>query len=220
MAKVTQPLMSLGARGKMGALIYNQWRGFNTVKCYTAPVQPDTDDQLALRALMADAVSAWQALTPAERTSWIDYAPLHLESDWTGSQKRLTGQNWYVRGYAFNTLCGETPIDTAPSDPAPPALVGAGFAYVAGPPKKVTLTWTAPVAETSYLQIWVTPPLSPGRVPKFPLADQLTPIGADTQSPYDVVNPITAGRYGFWVRVIDTLTSLASGWTSSDLVIP
>lgn len=219
MAKVTQPLMSLGARGKMGALIFNQWRGFNTVKAYTAPVQPGSAEQLAMRALIGDAVAAWTALSSANRQSWIDFAPLHLESDWTGSQKRLTGQNWFVRGYCFNTLCGVAPLDAAPSDPAPAALVGAGFALVAGPPKKITLTWTAPVAATSFLQIWQTPALSVGRVPKFPIAEEIATIPASTTSPYDVVNPVTPGRYGFWVRVIDTLTSLASQWTSSDITV-
>lgn len=219
MAKVVMPLNSLAARGKMGAIIFNTWRGMNTVKAFRSPVQPGSVDQLEMRALLTDATRAWAALTAAQRTGWNDYAELHLESDWSGVQKRLTGQNWYVRTYVFLLLCGAAAPTTAPTAAAPASLTGAGFAYVAGPPKKITLTWTAPVAATSFLQLWQTPALSTGRIPKFEMAEEFVTIAASTASPYDAVSPIVAGRYGFWCRVIDTLTGLASEFTSADITV-
>ncbi len=219
MAKVVQPLMSLEARGKMGGLIFNVWRGICTVKAFRSPVQPNSTAQLDMRKTMTDATRAWAALTAAQRLGWNNYAVDHLESDWTGASKRLTGQNWYVRCYVMVLLCGGTPVSTAPIASAPAALVGAGFAYVAGPPKKVTLTWTAPVAATSFIQIWATSALSAGRIPKFEMATEIATIAASTESPYDVTNPITAGRYGYWCRVIDSLTGLYSEWTSADLTV-
>lgn len=220
MAKVVQPLMSLEARGKMGGLIYNVWRGMCTVKAFRSPVQPNSTQQLDMRKLMTDATRAWAALTAAQRTAWNAYAVDHLESDWTGVSKRLTGQNWFVRCYVMAKLCGAAAITAAPTVSAPASLVGAGFAYVAGPPKKVTLTWTSPVAPTSFLQIWLTDALSAGRIPKMEMATESATIAASTASPYDVVNPITAGRYGFWCRVIDSATGLYSEWTSADITVP
>lgn len=219
MAKVLAPLMSLAVRGKEGGIVFNTWRGINTAKSATSPVQPNSSAQLDIRDHVTTASRAWASLSNVQRTGWNDYANAHTESDWTGAAKRLTGQNWYVRCAVLNALCGAAAIAAAPAIAAPASITGAGFAYVAGPPKKITLTWSAPVAATSFLQIKKTPALSTGEIPKIEKARGLIVIGADTASPYDVVNPITAGRYGFWVRTIDTVTGLASPWTGADLTV-
>lgn len=220
MAKVVQPLMSLEARGKMGGLVYNVWRGLNTVKAFKSPVQPGSVDQLTMRAKLTDATRAWGSLSAANRQTWIDYADAHLETDWTGANKRLTGQNWFCRCYVLMALAGGAAPTAAPTAVAPASIVGAGLAYVAGPPKKITLTWTSPNAAGSYIQIWKTPALSAGRVPKFEMAEEIATIISTTASPYDVTNPITAGRYGYWARVIDNTTGLTSSYISLDQIVP
>jgi len=220
MAKVINPLGSLAARGKTGNLIYNTWRGFNTVKSFRSPVQPGSSAQLGMRSRLTDATRAWAALTAANRLTWINYASIHTETDWTGTPKRLTGQNWFVRCYVLMLLCGGSAPTAAPTTLAPASITGAGFAYAGGPPKKVTLTWSAPTAATTYIEIWKTAALSAGRIPKFEMATKLVQIAASTASPYDVVNPITTGRYGFWLRVIDNLSGLCSAYTSFDVIVP
>lgn len=219
MAKVVMPLNSLAARGKMGAIIYNTWRGLNTVKAFKAPVQPGSTDQLDMRARLTNATRAWAALSASQRTSWNDYATAHPMADWSSTALRLTGQNWFVRCYVIIALCGGTPPTTAPTTAAPDSITGAGFAYVSGPPKKVTLTWSAPTDANSYLQMWKTPALSTGRVPKFEMAEEFATLISSTSSPYDAVNPITAGRYGFWVRVLSKTTGLFSAFVSADLTV-
>lgn len=59
MAKVTLPLMSAEARGKVGGLIYNTWRGNSTVKIKKAPAQPRTARQLLIRAFATTCSRAW-----------------------------------------------------------------------------------------------------------------------------------------------------------------
>ena len=94
MAKVVGPLHASEARGKMGGLVFNSWRGFATVKAKHAPAQPRTQKQLLVRAICVICARAWQLLTT--QADWTTYANTHTLVDWTNTPKRLTGANWYV----------------------------------------------------------------------------------------------------------------------------
>ena len=46
MAKLTAPLMSFGARGKLGgSLVYSAWKGVNTARQLVTPANPNTTAQ-------------------------------------------------------------------------------------------------------------------------------------------------------------------------------
>ena len=73
MARVTGPLFSMTARGKIAdALVYAAWKGIDTVRSYVVPANPKTAAQVAQRALMTAGVSAWKnSITDAEgRSAW------------------------------------------------------------------------------------------------------------------------------------------------------
>jgi hypothetical protein len=54
MAKVTGPLMSMGARGAIGgAIVFGAWKGINTVRELVIPANPQTEDQGDNRQIVA-----------------------------------------------------------------------------------------------------------------------------------------------------------------------
>ena len=86
MAKVTGPLFSIGARGKLGkAIVYSAWKGINVVREYLIPANPQSGDQGDRRVMLgglgrapkyvqADKVfhAFALAITPSGQ-SWISY---------------------------------------------------------------------------------------------------------------------------------------------------
>lgn len=62
MAKLTAPLMSLGATGTIGkSLTFSSWKGINTARQRVSPSNPNTTAQAAQRSLFADAVQFWRS---------------------------------------------------------------------------------------------------------------------------------------------------------------
>lgn len=64
MAKVTGPFMSVDASGTIfKTLTASIWKGRNYIRGHFIPSNPNTEAQQTQRALMAEAVAAWQGLT-------------------------------------------------------------------------------------------------------------------------------------------------------------
>ncbi len=210
MAKVIMPFMSAAARGKLGPLVANQWRGFNTMKLFRSPTQPNTAAQLAARSRMATFSSAWAALSAVQRAAWQTYAIDHLETDWTGNPKRLTSQNWFVRCNTRINLVGGVQINTPPVATAPAAPSGLVLACAGGAGTAMTITWTTPTSANSFMVVYHAGPLSAGRIPRFEQAAILIKPASNAVHPYTAFAAAVAGRHGFWVQVVDSLTGLAS----------
>jgi len=172
MAKVVGPLHSSEARGSIGALTYNTWRGISTVKTRCPPTPRDSDDQIAIRALTRACTVAWQAATDAQRTTWNDYAVDHPDIDWTGNPKRISGYNWFVRINVRRQLL-ELPIDPLPpSDVVNYSIQDLTFTLADG---AFDITWTVqdwlPLF-TQHLEFYVAGPHSAGRHPNLPESDR------------------------------------------------
>ncbi len=93
MAVVTWPLSSGEARGRVGGLIYNTWRGRSYVKAHAHYQTGLSPLQQTNQALAAIATAAWQSFTDQRRSAWADFANRHNTPDWTGNTRRLTGYN-------------------------------------------------------------------------------------------------------------------------------
>jgi len=77
MVKVTGPMLSQAAAGKIGeSLIYSVNKGRAYVKKHTAPKQPKTGKQIGMRAIFAYLSKMWTTLSPAEKTTWQQLAAL------------------------------------------------------------------------------------------------------------------------------------------------
>ena len=79
MAKLVAPLMSFGARGKLGgSLVYSNWKGINTARQLVTPANPRSAAQVAQRGLLSVIVTAWRSteVSQAVRTGWNKAAQL------------------------------------------------------------------------------------------------------------------------------------------------
>ena len=66
MAKVTAPLMSFGARGKLAdSLVYFPWKGINAVRQYVIPTNPKTALQITQRGYLTNIVDRIHAAQAA-----------------------------------------------------------------------------------------------------------------------------------------------------------
>jgi len=208
-AKVISPLHSAEARGKVEGLIFNTWRGFNTVKTFKSPAQPRTSIQLSRRANCVQMARAWGELTDIQRGGWNDYAVNHPDIDWTGSPKRLSGFNWYIRCNTRILIFTETPIDVPPTQNAPPPMVA--FAAGDGILQSI-LTWTFGDGAANRFFIYGVGPLSQGRDAKREAA---AIVGYGTASMQTLtLSNLFVGRYTLWGVVINTDTGLASTYVS------
>jgi hypothetical protein len=205
MAKVIGPLHSTEARGVIGGLIYNSWRGIRYVKRMTSPAQPRHATALWLRSLAIRLVRQWQTLTTTAKNDWTDYANAHLQIDWTGIGKRLTGCNWFVGLNTRLLLINKTVVTTPPTAPAPDAV--AGLSIAAGIAKAI-ITWTPTIGSGLSLMIFHFGPHSKGLVPSFEKASYFAVVAGEAGT-YDAgVSQI--GRHTYWVCTVDETNGLIS----------
>lgn len=96
MAKVSGPLFSLDARGKLGgSIVYSSWRGINSVRRLVKPANPQSTEQSAIRDLISDASKAW-ALGSTVGAVSID-AAYKLAYKEAAAGQAYSGYNLYIR---------------------------------------------------------------------------------------------------------------------------
>jgi hypothetical protein len=214
MAKVTLPLMSAEARGKVGGLIYNTWRGNSTVKIKKAPAQPRTARQLLIRAFATTCSRAWQLLTQLQRDGWTAYATAHPDVDWTNTPKRLTGANFYLRLSTRLLDLGKTVVATCPVVNAPSnvsALVATGGAG------SISCAFTPFAGTDTTIDIWLQGPKSAGVLGSLIKARHKT-YGPGETSPL-VTSGLTPGLYQVYARAISEVNGLASAWVTTTATV-
>jgi hypothetical protein len=205
MAKVIGPLHSTEARGVIGGLIYNTWRGIRYVKRMTSPAQPRTLLALDIRAKAITLVRAWQSLSATTRSDWGIYAFDNPVLDWTGIAKRLTGCNWYVGLNTRLLKLGFIKSDIPPAAPAPPAIVSfSATGQVAG----IRCIWESPGGTGTQVIFYLHGPHSKGRQAKFPQARYKANTNAEVA---DFPLPVTQiGHYTVWAMMMSEANGLVS----------
>lgn len=212
MPKVFRPMFSDQARGGFQGLVFNTWRGINTVKRNTSPSNQQTTARILARTRLIDASKAWKNLTETQRDGWRTFANEHTELDWTGAMLKKTGFDWFVSCYVNSIRTGGSGVTTAPTSGAPSA------------PSDLTLTSTNGVITAAYtltsnnnyaLQIWSTAPMSAGinavkEMAKWDLnASYAT---ATTQAVKTVTSP---GRVTVFAKATDKVTGMTSGFVKA-----
>lgn len=208
MAKVTGPLHSSEARGSVGSLTYNSWRGIHTVKTRSGPATEYSDAQIEVRAITKAVALSWAARSDNEREAWNAMATSHPEIDWTGNQKRNSGFGWYVRVNYNRALLSSAYLALPPSD-FPSYTIPSFMVSEAG--GDYAITWDVlepPLPPFPSIDIWVTGPLTAGRHPNIQDAHKLSivPLGDF----YYQWFPPSVGFYTFFYRYM----------TASGLVTP
>jgi hypothetical protein len=197
--------MSTVARGRVGGIQFNTWRGCRYIKTQTAPAQPRTALVLQIRAWTTQLVRAWAGLTTDQRTHWNDYAITHTDIDWTNKAKRITALNWFVRCNLRRLWIGAAVITEPPATAAPDAP--ASFAANNGILQSV-LTWTPTAGTDRICDIFHFGPISNGVSPKIERAAHKA--FADGESGTTTVTGLTPGRHWFWARILDEDNGLMS----------
>lgn len=215
MAKVIGPLFSTEARGRVGGLVYNTWRGISYVKAQCAPAQPRTARQLAIRSFTIRLVRLWQSLPVLTMDAWNEYARTHLLTDGMGVGKRLTGCNWFV-GLNLRLIDMGLTINTIPPPgvaPDPPLLFQAADGV-----NESVLTWTPTAGAALTFQIFKVGPHSPGVLGKIERAKfvvynpgedgtiTIASLGPGTYDFFARAMHESNGQVSTWVRDIATVT--------------
>ena len=103
MAKVTAPLFSFGARGKLAnSLVYFPWKGIDCVRSYVVPANPRTTAQTTQRDRMDDAVDEWHDATYSadDVSAWNRFANVLAAI--------MSGFNAMVRTFINEAILGNT----------------------------------------------------------------------------------------------------------------
>lgn len=214
MAKVTMPLMSAEARGKVSGIIYNTWRGNSTVKIKKAPAQPRTARQLIIRAFATTCARAWALLTQLQRDGWTAYATAHPDVDWTNTPKRLTGLNFYLRCSTRLLDMAKAVVATAPVVTAPAnvtALVATGGSG------QISCAFTVYAGTDVSIDIWTHGPKSAGALGSLVKAKHRS-YGPGETTPL-VVTGLSPGLYQVYARAISEVNGLASAWVTTTATV-
>lgn len=209
MAKVTQPLGSSEARGSLGGYVYNTWRGISTVRTRVTPKTEYSSAQTTLRALTAACTTAWKALTNAQRHAWEEWADEHLDLDWTGNPKRLSGYNWFVRLNVRAQLCGNTIQSLLPTKTV--SYILQITAYNASS-TQLRLYWnydTPPDHSIMNVELYIAGPYSAARNPT--IADAKRYDRTNIANGHIFATVSTVGWYHMFFRVMLN-NGVCSGW--------
>lgn len=210
MAKCLGPLHSSEARGRVGGLVFNTWRGGATCKAKHAPAQPRSSLQLAARAYASQLARMWgTTLDATDRKTWNDYAVAHQDKDWTGTNVRLSGLNWFIRCSSRLLAMGNTVVHTAPLVAAPDPIVS--FQALDGV-LLLRMMWQAAAGTDLTADFWLEGPFSNGRLSKIQRAKHNCFHAA--QTPDFNIAPLGAGHYTVYARIISEVNGLASTWLS------
>lgn len=122
--------------GRIAGNVFARNAGGNYVRAGTIPVNPNSTDQVTVRAVMAQLMVRWaQTLTAAQRTAWETYAQAVTVLNRLGEAIHISGVNHYVRSNSLLLRSGDTIVDAGPTVLALPdqdpafaitASVGAG----------------------------------------------------------------------------------------------
>lgn len=87
----------------------------NYVRARTKPVNPNTANQIAVRAALALLTVRWsETLNAAQRTAWNLYASNVSMKNRLGETINLSGFNHYIRSNAIRQVSSEGPVDDGP----------------------------------------------------------------------------------------------------------
>jgi len=215
MPKVKNPLFSQEARGGIGGLVYNTWRGINYVKTNTSPTGQGSAKRLAAQALLSLVAKLWRGITAGERLAWSAYATAHPVDSWTGPPIRLTGMNWFSKCNALLRLVGQSGVTAAPTIAAPDAPTELTLTYAS---QSVQASWATTSYASQSLMFSATKPQSAGITGKREQAAFAAYATRDATQPVTILTAPAAGTITAFVKSVDWTTGLPSTEVSATVV--
>lgn len=87
----------------------------NYIRARTKPINPNTDNQIAIRATLAFLTDRWaQTLEAPQRTAWNLYASNVTMTNKLGESINLSGFNHYIRSNVIRHISSEGVVDDGP----------------------------------------------------------------------------------------------------------
>lgn len=111
-------------RGKVGGIVYtkNQFAGL-VARAFTAPTNPRTVGQTAIRSAFDVASIQWQLLTQADRDLWSDYAATLTYEGPHGTYK-LPGRQVFISNITLAKFMADQSYGSVVAGVAPPTVAG------------------------------------------------------------------------------------------------
>lgn len=163
--KWISPLISDG-RNKLGGVIFARNRAGVYQRARVTPANPQTTFQQANRAMFSTIVTAWRALTVAQRLSWNNLALSCTLTDSLGQTSMPSGFQLFTSRNRNRLLLGLAQLTDAPVSPTSPPYVTFFFGtyYWAGAGLDVmTIVLVTSASLTGYSVVFgATAALSPG----------------------------------------------------------
>ncbi len=161
MAKILLGNMITDIRGSQGGTTFSRNTFANYMRNKTSPVNPNTVAQQLVRNRLTAMSQSWGGLTPAERTGFIDGAPVWSNNNIFNQAINYTGFSLYGRLNRNRQEINEPFITTFVLPTAVDSFTS--FSFVASFTLGTIITSFAPaIAATHKVIIRATPPLSAG----------------------------------------------------------
>lgn len=228
MAKILLGATIGDARNAAGAIVYSKNQFGAYIRQKVSPVQPNTPRQTLVRQQFTTLSNRWaNTITDAQRTAWRALAIANPVPDVFGNSQVLAGIQFYQRVNRNLQEGGIAILDAAPPDqnviPLTSLSVAADSAL-----QTVGISFTAaPLGATSFIIIFATPLLNPGRQFTKSFMRRIGATGLASASPIaaEVVwiakyGALAAGqRLGIMVAVIESTNGAASPFMFADTIV-
>lgn len=205
MAKVTAPLLSFDARGKIAdAMVFSNWRGVPVVRRHVIPGNPRSTAQTLTRDIFANLELRWKQGGALLRSPWDRFAV----------GQKFVGRNAYL-GKNIGVLRGDVDLEDYIGSPgAKGGLPLTTLTAVGAAGAVIDVTLTAPSPPTGWTVEAVVASALVDQTPEATVADVVAE-GEDAAAPFDTVQLSGLLLVPYWVqgwiRWVKPDTSIAYG---------
>jgi len=152
--------------GRQAGTVFSHNKGGSYTRRFSVPVNAATTFQQNVRSSLADNSSGWRQLMDADRAAWVAWASTHPVINRLGAAIILSGQQAYVQmnRNAFSSGEAANFFTVPPPEPVYEFPFAADFGIDAdGTGGALTIESTVQPSADTIVQIFASPPLSPGR---------------------------------------------------------
>jgi len=211
--------------GSIAGNTFSRNRGGSYIRRKGQPTNPDTPAQQAARAIVSAFSQNWRNLTQAQRDAWNGATGNFPFNDRLGQQRFLSGEQLYVRLNSTLAAVGLAPITAPPIPGAIPNAAVSGVTIEVGT-TTFDITLTDP-SNAFTLQVFATPPLSPGIEYVKQRYKQIAAVTGGGGSPIDVWSdyiavfgvPPVGTKVFSKVVVVANASGLSASGSSGDAIV-
>lgn len=167
------------------------------MKSYALHQGEFTPAQISIRDTAAVVTSAWQSLDQEHRCQWEAFSREHLLPSWTGSPKRISAYNWFMKLNWNSYRFFDGPYSSPPTD-LPAYVLESPIGVFSDP--SISISWSPQSLDpvnTWCLSFWIEGPYLHQRIPSIKRA-KLTDLVLQENSPW-LLTPPSSGWYGIHV---------------------